>query len=156
MIQEYSGTREVVAELLQLLGLPPSLARGDRAIVLPVNLAVGQATKPGLNVVTRSVFDLVSLAASTVEVPPEHAALGLAEPSGGVSSFQGLLRVRSSADPPSAPVLVSVRRRGHWFYILASDAESKLAFQLLQVMVGMRLVETPPQAIPTLTIPVTR
>jgi hypothetical protein len=89
-------------------------------------------------------------------VPTEHAALGLAEPLDGGSSFQGLLRIHSSRDPPSSSVLVSVRHRGHWFYILADDAKSKLTFQLLQVLVGMRLVEGTPQSIPTLTIPVTR
>lgn len=157
VIHDYAGKREVVVELLQRLGLPASLARGGQHIVLPVDLAVGHATKPALNVVTRSVFDLVSLAASTVDVPPEHAALALAEEQPDRSScFQGLLRIRSSPDSPSAPVLVSVRHRGHWFYISADDAESKLAFQLLQVLVGMRLVEGIPQSVPTLTIPVTR
>jgi hypothetical protein len=119
------------------------------------NLAVGQPTNSELNVLTRSVYDLVNLAASAVDVPPEHAALGLTDDAlDRDSSFRGLLRIHSSPGSPSAPVLVSVRHRGYWFYISADDAESKRTFLLLQVLIGMRLVEGTPQSVPTLTIPV--
>jgi hypothetical protein len=155
VIHDYAGKRDVVHDLLRRWGLSPSLARGDQDIVLPLNLAVGTPTKSELNVATRSVFDLVNLAASAVDVPPEHAALGLTDPAlDRVSSFQGLLRIHSSPDHPSTAVLVSVRHRGYWFYISADNAESKRAFHLLQVLIGMRLVEGTPQSVPTLTIPV--
>jgi hypothetical protein len=155
VIHDYAEQRGVVHDLLQRWGLSRSLARGDRDIVLPLNLAVGQPTNSELNVLTRSVYDLVTLAASAVDVPPEHAALGLTDDAlDRVSSFRGFLRIYSSPDSPSAPVLVSVRHRGHWFYISADDAESKRAFLLLQVLIGMRLVEGTPQSMPTLTIPV--
>jgi hypothetical protein len=155
VIHGYAGKREVVHDLLRRWGLSPSLARGDRDIVLPLNLAVGQTTRPELNVVTRSVYDLVNLAASGVDVPPEHAALGLTDHAlDRVLSSHGLLRIHSSPDPPSTAVLVSVRHRGHSFYISADDVESKRAFHLLQVLIGMRLVEGTPQSVPTLTIPV--
>jgi hypothetical protein len=155
VIHDYAGKRDVVHDLLRRWGLSPSLARGDRDIVLPLNLAVGHTTKSELNVVTRSVYDLVNLAASAVDVPSEHAALGLTDHAlDRVSSFQGLLRIHSSPNAPCTPVLVSVRHRGYWFYISADDAESKRAFQLLQVLIGMRLVEGTPQSVPTLTIPV--
>ncbi len=155
VIHDYAGTRDVVHDLLRLWGLPPSLARGGRDVVLPLTPAVGHATKSELSVVTRSVYDLVNLAASAVEVPPEHAALGLTDHAlDRVSSFRGLLRIHSSPDRPSAAVLVAVRHRGHWFYISADDTESKRAFHLLQVLIGTRLVEGTPQSVPTLTIPV--
>jgi hypothetical protein len=155
VIHDYAGQGGVVQELLRLWGLPPSLARGDREIVLPLNLAVGRTTKAELNVVTRSVYELVNLAANAVDVPPEHAALGLTDHAlDRVSSFQGLLRIHSSPGAPSTAVLVSVRHRGYWFYISADDPESKRAFQLLQVLIGMLLVEGTPQSVPTLTIPV--
>jgi hypothetical protein len=92
-------------------------------------LATGHATKTELNLLTRSVYELVELAASAIEVPPEHAALAVSDAT-GVSSFQGWLRIHSSPGPPSTPVVVSVRHRGHWFYISADDTGSKLAFQL--------------------------
>ena len=158
VIHDYApANRNVVRELLQRWGLPASLAGGNGNIVLPVNLAVGQVTRPELNVQTRSVHDLVEIAASSVEVPAEHAALGIADPGlAGPSPFRDDLRIQSSPSFPSTPVLVAVRHRGYWFYIAADDGPSKLTFRLLQTLIGMRLVEGTPQTTPTLTIPVTR
>ena len=158
VIHDYaSGNRDTVRELLRRWGLPTSLGRGDRDIVLPVNLAFGKATEPGLNVETRSVYDLIEIAASSVEVPPEHAAAGLSDPRlDGLSPLRGMLRIQSSRGHPSADVLVAVRHRGHWFYIAANDSPSKLAFRLLQTLIGMHLVEGTSQTIPTLTIPVAK
>jgi hypothetical protein len=157
VIHDYAGKRDVVDALLRRWSLSRSLARGGRDIVLAVKLAVGRATKAELNVVTRSVYDLVNLAASTVDVPPEHAALGLTDHAlERVSTFGSMLRIHSAPDPPSLPVLVAVSHRGHWFYISADDAESKRSFQLLQVLIGMRLAEGTPQSVPTLTIPVAK
>lgn len=157
VIHDYAGNRDAVVELLRRWSLPAALAHGDRDIVLPLSLAVGHGTTPELNLVTRSVYDLVSLAAGAVDVPPEHAALGLTDPAlDRIPSLQGVLRIQSSPQPPSAPVVVSVRHRGHWFFVAADDADSKLAFQLIQVLLGMSIAERPPQSVPTLTIPVTR
>ena len=157
VIHDYAANRNVVRELLQRWGLPASLAAGNGDIVLPVNLAVGKVTKPELNVWTRSVHDLIEIAASSVEVPPEDAAMGLADPAlAQPGPFRDNLRIQSSPSYPSAAVLVAVRHRGSWFYIPADDGPSKLTFRLLQTLIGMRLVEGTPQATPTLTIPVTR
>src|SRR5262245_54604100 len=158
VIHDYAPANgNVVRELLRTWGLSPSLAEGGRDIVLPLNLAVGRVTKPELNVQTRSVYDLIDIAASAVEVPPEHAALGLAD-SGldAPSPFQGGLRIHSSPSYPTTYALVAVPYRGYWFYISEDDEPSKLAFRLLRVLIGMRLVEGTPQATPALTIPVAR
>src|SRR5262249_55511200 len=147
----------VVRELLRKWGLPESLSQGDRDIVLPLNLAVGKATKPEINVQTRSVYDLIEVAANSVEVPPEHAAQGLTDGGfEGPSSMRGVLRIQSSPSYPSTGVLVAIRHRGYWFYIAADDGPSKLGFRLLQTLIDMRLAEGTPQTIPTLTIPVSR
>jgi hypothetical protein len=157
VIHDYAGKRTVVRDLLRRWGLSTSLARGDRDIVLPLDLAVGRPTQSKLNVVTRSVYELVMLAASAVDVPPEHAALGLTDHAlDHVSFFRGLLRIHSSPDPPSTAVLVSIRHRGFSFYIAADDTESKRAFHLLEVLIGMHLVEGTPQTAPMLTIPVAK
>ena len=158
VIHDYApANRNVVRDLLRAWGLPASLAQGDRDIVLPLNLAVGKGTRPELNVQTRSVYDVIEFAASSVEVPPEHAALGLADPGvDALSPFHGWLRIQSSPSYPSKDVLVAVRHRGYWFYIPADDGPSKLAFRLLQMLIGMRLVEGTPQTTPALTIPVSR
>src|SRR5262245_19041031 len=156
VIHDYApANRNVVRELLQRWGLPASLAAGNGDIVLPVNLAVGKVTKPELNIQTRWVHDLIDIAASSVEVPPEDAAMGLADPAvAGPGPFRDDLRIQSSPSYPSTAVLVAVRHRGYWFYISADDGPSKLTFRLLQTLIGMRLVEGTPQTIPTLTIPV--
>jgi len=156
VIHDYAGNRNVVRELLRRWGLPASLAQGDRNIVLPVNLAIGKATTPELNVETRSVYDLIEIAAASVEVPPEQAALGLADQGLDGLSPLGDLRIQSSPSYPSRDVLVAVRHHGYWFFISADDGPSKLAFRLLQLLIGMRLVEGTPQTTPTLTIPVGR
>lgn len=156
VIHDYApDNRNVVRALLAQWGLPASLAHGDRDIVLPVTLGFGRGTGPALNVQTRSVHELIEIAAGAVEVPSEHAARGLVDP--GLdrgASLGGVLKIHSSPDYPSADVLVAVHHRGHWFYISLDDAPSKLAFRLLQTLIGMRLVEGAPQTIPTLTIPV--
>ena len=54
----------------------------------------------------------------------------------------------------SSDVLVKVWHRGWWFYIAASDGQSKSAFRFLQTLINMRLVEAAPATTPTLTIPV--
>jgi hypothetical protein len=158
VIHDYApANRTVVRELLQRWGLPASLAAGNGDIVLPVTMAVGRVTKPELNIQTRSVYDLIEIAASTVEVPPEDAAQGLAGPAlAGPSPFRDDLKILSSSSYPSTPVLVAVRHHGYWFYIPADDGPSKLTFRLLQTLIGMRLVEGTPQTTPTLTIPVAR
>jgi hypothetical protein len=110
VIHDYvPANRNVVRDLLRMWGLPASLAQGDRDLVLPVNLAVGRVTRPELNVQTRSVYDLIEIAASSVDVPPEHAALGLADPGpDALSPFHGGLRIQSSPSYPSRDVLVAV------------------------------------------------
>jgi hypothetical protein len=158
VIHDYApGNRGAVRELLRMWGLPESLAQGDRNIILPLNLAVGKPAGPELNVQTRSVYDLIEIAAAAVEVPPEDAAQGLA--SQGFerpSPLENVLTIQSSPSYPSTAVLVAVRHRGYWFYIAQDDGPSKLAFRLLQTLIDMRLAEGTPQTIPTLTIPVSR
>src|SRR5262249_47641278 len=158
VIHDYApANRNVVRDLLRTWGLPASLAEGDRDIVLPVNLAVGKVTKPELNVQTRSVYDLIEVAASAVEVPPEHTAQGLAGPGTEMpAAFRGDLRIQSSRSYPSTDILVAVRHPGSCSYVAAEAGPSKLAFRLRQPLGGMRLVGAAPQTTPTLTTPVAR
>jgi hypothetical protein len=147
---------DVVRELLRMLGLPESLARQGHDIVLPVKLAFGNEPTPQLNVQTRSVYDLIQLAATAVQVPPEHVELGL--PDAGLDELApagGFLKIQNSREQPSSSdVLVKVWHRGWWFYLAASDGPSKSGFRFLQTLINMRLVEAAPHTTPTLTIPV--
>ncbi|HLK12136.1 MAG TPA: hypothetical protein VKW76_12225 [Candidatus Binatia bacterium] len=158
VLHDYApGSRDAVRDLLHRWGLPESLARQGRDIALPVKLAFGERTKPELDLQTRSVYDLVQIAASCVDVPAEHVAQGLSDPAlDGPSLLRGAMRIRSSASRPSEDVLVAARHRGYWFYIAGEDGPSKRAFRLLQTLINMRLVEAAPETIPALTIPVAR
>lgn len=155
VIHDYApGNREAVADLLRRWGLPASLARGDRDVVLPLILAVGTLSEPGLAVQTRSVYDLLEMAGSSVEAPPDHVARGLVDPGPDATSpLRDVLRIRSSRQRPSES-LVAVVHHGYWFYIAANDGPSKLAFRLFQTLINMRLAEAIPPSLPTLTIPV--
>ena len=136
-------------------GLPESLARQGHDIVLPVKLAFGNGSTPQLNVQTRSVYDLIQLAATAVQVPAEQVELGL--PDAGLDELsppEGFLKIQSSREQPSSDVLVKIWHRGWWFYIAASDGPSKSGFRFLQTLINMRLVEAAPATTPTLTIPV--
>jgi hypothetical protein len=146
---------DVVRELLRMWGLPESLARQGHDIVLPVKLAFGNGSTPQLNVQTRSVYDLIQLAATAVQVPAEQIELGL--PDAGLDDLsppEGFLKIQSSREQPSSDVLVKIWHRGWWFYISASDGPSKSGFRFLQTLINMRLVEAAPATTPTLTIPV--
>lgn len=158
VLHDYApGSRDAVLDLLGRWGLPRSLAEHDRDIALPLKLAFGRVTKPELNLQTRSVHDLIELAARAVEVPPEDAALATGDHDADASSpLRGILRVHSSPGVPPVDVLVATRHRGHWFYVAADDASSKLTFRFLQELINMRLVEGVPQTMPTLTIPVSK
>ena len=122
-----------------------------------MNLAVGQVTKPELNVQTRSVYDLIEIAASSVEIPPEDAALGIAGPGlAGPSPFRDDLRTPELVELS----LHGCSRRGRHPRLLVLHPGRRRTEQahvrLLQTLIGMRLVEGTPQTIPTLTIPVSR
>jgi hypothetical protein len=151
------GNLEAVRELLRMWELPESLTRQGRDIVLPVKLAFGRAPTPRLNVQTRSVYDLLQIAAAGVEVPAEDVELGLPDVGfDALSPPDGFLKIRSARSRPSSNVLVAVLHRGWWFYIPANDGPSKFSFRLLQTLITMRLAEAAPQTAPTLTIPVGR
>jgi len=149
------GHLDAVRELLRLWDLSQSLAHQGRDIVLPVKLAFGTGSPPALNVQTRSVCDLLQIAATAVEVPADHVERGLADPGlDGLSPPESFLRIRSAPQRPSSDVLVAVQHRGWWFYIPANDGESKFGFNVVQALMNMRLMEAAPQNAPTLTIPV--
>jgi hypothetical protein len=144
-----------VRRLLRLWDLPRSLAHRGRDIVLPVKIAFGSGPPPRLNLQTRSVSDLLQIAAAAVEMPAEHVERGLVDPGlDGLSPPENFLNVRSSRKRPSTEVLAEVQHRGWWFYIPANDGPSKFGFALLQGLMNMRLTEGAPQTSPTLTIPV--
>jgi hypothetical protein len=145
--------RDQVRELLDRLGLR-ALAVAGQDLVLPVRLAVGTSKEARLDLQTRSVYEVLEIAASTVEVPEQHRGVAVPQYE-QIFAPPNFLRIRSSEDRPDGAV-VAVQHRDVWFYIDDSDASSKFAFRTLVSLVGMRLSEASEGSIPTLTIPASR
>jgi hypothetical protein len=143
-----ANSREV-ARLLELLDIPKPDREGAD-VVIPVQLAVGSPTPGAIVIETRSVFDLLRLAAARVEVPEgARGAVRFATPG---PAGQGI-RIRSSATAPPDP-RVATQYRGRWYYIDDEDDASKKWFNRMQLLVNAQLPDTAAAAAPLLTVPV--
>lgn len=127
-----NASAEVEADLLAVqttLGLPP----GEREF----RLVYGQApSAPNeIAILTRSAIELLIELGAHVEVPAEDVAAGRTMPTRKGPSMEGqrrLIRVVSGPEQPD-DAFVSVRFRGHWFWIEDDDLHSKrmLSFAML-------------------------
>jgi hypothetical protein len=150
VLHSYSphNSREV-ARLLDLLGIKKPDREGDD-VVIPVQLSVGSPAPGAISVETRSLLQLMRLAAARIELPPDTpgaARLPAAGPAG-----RGI-RIRSAAEAPSQP-RVAVQYRGRWYYIEDDDEDSKQWFLMLQLLAGAQLPDSAAGTAPVLTIPV--
>lgn len=66
-----------LGELYELLGFAPPRDVGGVS-TLPVRLGVGQPRTPAIELRTRSLWDLFTIAAASVDVPMEHIETGIA------------------------------------------------------------------------------
>jgi hypothetical protein len=107
----------------------------------------------------RSLLGTMFFLSQSVEVPDADAKNGLVPQSlmtdGSPVDWQqvtgGIFRVRSTETRPER-AFVSVRYRGHWFYIDDADLESKTTFDLLTHLVSLQSV--PPRgSTPIVTVP---
>ena len=115
-----------------------------------------------LNIVTRSMTDILFYIAQGVETPQDHIEKKLITvthmPDGKVFDWgtfhKKLIKTRWSKTQPD-DAYIAVKYRGYWFYIADSDIESKKSFLLLQILGDLR-AGAAPSAGPVLTLPVTR
>lgn len=116
-----------------------------------------------LNIETRSLLQVLFFVAHGVEVPPQHAACGMAPltvgPDGEVFDWQqvlsGLFQVRwSEGKKPPPCAHVAVRYKGCWFYIEESDRDTKATFALLVALSHLELGTRGGAEAPILTIPI--
>jgi hypothetical protein len=151
VLHSYASTssREV-ARLLELLGIEKPARAGDD-IVIPVQLSVGRPTRGAISIETRTLLDLMRLAAASIELPPDtHGAASF--PATGPAG-RGI-RIHSSTEAPSRP-RVAVQYRERWYYIDDDDDASKQWFNMLQALVAAQLPGGATGTAPVLTIPVT-
>jgi hypothetical protein len=155
ILSDYSpGHITEVQELLRLLELKGDPAH-ETLIRIPVVLGIREGDFDGLAVQTRSVAEIVLIAAASVEVPSEHVKAGFVEPMADSPAVHTILKIHSSRDAPDR-ANVAVQHRGWWFYVDDTDLASKRMFQRIQMLFLTRLSEATrgTQTAPLLTIPV--
>lgn len=138
-----------VARLLELLGIKKPADEGEDVIV-PVQLSVGTPTPGTISIESRSVIDLMRLAAAGIELPadiPGAAHLPKAGPAG-----RGI-RIHSSTTAPYDS-RVATQYRGRWYYIDNDDEQSKQWFTMLNLLVDAQLPDISAGGVPVLTVPV--
>jgi len=145
-----------ISRLSELLGLGVEV-NIDEVRTLRVRDAFGSRSSDIIEIRTRSAFEMLGVAAASVDVPEEHLERGRAArlPPGGPMSQ--LIHIHRSAKPPEH-ALVAIEHHGWWFWIDATDDQSKATFRILNVIATARLADTadPRSSTPVLTIPVSR
>jgi hypothetical protein len=144
-----------VGELYGLLGLTAPRDLGQ-ILTLPVHLGIGKPAEDAIQLRTRSLFDLFSIAAASVEVPEEHLVSGIAPRLPPAGAAMRGIRIRASEGYPRK-AMVAVKHHGWWYSIDAADTGTKLTFRLLESIMSVRIAEAAgPQPAPLLTVPVSR
>jgi hypothetical protein len=152
-IRDYEDTHsDSVREFLNLLGI--EVKPDGSQIILPLLEAVGRSTT-AIHVQARSAYDVLRVFETGIEVPSAHLEAGIVEPlKVPVSPSRRFFTVRSSGKRPENAT-VQILFRDHWFYIDATDSQSKRAFVFLRTFIGMRLADAgTAQRAPILTVPV--
>ena len=144
---------EEVRELYELLGLDAP-AQDEGELLLPVKLGLGKPATAGIRLNTRSVYDLIRIAAAAVEVPEEDVASGRAWHTATLGPAGAGIRIRRSEKRP-ADAMVAVRHHDSWYYIDATDGASKRAFRIISSLVSVRIADTVDRSkgTPVLTLP---
>lgn len=141
-----------VRELGRLLGFDRLSER--RAVSLPIVLGVGKPSRPEIVLRTRSLYEILQIAASSVEAPAAQVESGLALPV--PAGLVAPMRIRRTDGNPD-DAMVAVRRHGSWYSISGTDVRSKRTFRLLEALITARLADSGNhQAAPVLTVPVSQ
>ena len=141
-----------VRKLLDLIGIKVKL--DGSTILLPIREAIGSSDS-AVHVQTRSAYDVLRVFGTGIEIPPAHLEAGIVEPlKWAVPIRDRLITIHSSETRPNNAT-VRIRFRDHWFYIDATDTQSKRAFIFLRTFIGMRLADPgAAQKSPVITVPV--
>ena len=140
--------RQLAAELVEarrLLGIDPA-QRSFRVVFGATRGGPGEVT-----LATRSMFRVLTLLSTSVQVPDHHLVEGRAPAiSGGTGMDRLRFLVWSGCDRPK-DCFTATCYRGHWFWIDDRDAESKRTMAFLMVLLA--LADTGTKApVPFLTI----
>ena len=152
-IHDYKDAHgDSVREFLKLIGIKAKL--DGSVILLPLREAVGSSNS-AVHIQARSAWEVLRIFGDGIEIPPAQLEAGIVEPlMSMLSEERQIVRIHSSGKRPENAT-VQIRFRDHWFYIDATDTQSKRAFAFLRTFIGMRLADPgAAQKAPVLTIPV--
>jgi hypothetical protein len=148
-----------LAELRTLLGLRPDLTRYrlrviEAALPEPAALAAGDT----IHMTARSTSRVYRFLAGAVEVPQAHLACGIVRPTmDHEGEAEGVFAVHTATGHrPPANAFVAVPYRGLWYYIDASDTDSKATLALVLQLGRLDFKGQRISAGPALTLPVGR
>jgi hypothetical protein len=116
----------------------------------------GRKSDDEVAMITRSMLEVLTDMASTIEVPATHVEEGRTYKTpvfdtDGPGGYQPMMRIRSGQEKPD-DVFSAVFYRGHWFWVDDKDYRSKGFYSLLLIL--MSLSETgPSKGTPIVTIP---
>lgn len=142
------STREA-HRLLHLAGIRQPEREGDD-LVVPVQAALGAPPPNTLVLQTRTVLDLMRIAAAAVDLPPDSVG---AMPVSAPGPAGAGLRIRVAGAEP-AHARVATQYRGRWYWVADDDLVSKQWFTLMRLVVDSQLPDHSLGGMPTLTIPV--
>jgi hypothetical protein len=146
---------------------PPEIAEGSQAIrtilgvkpgarELRVVYGSGRKSDEEVAMITRSMLEVLTDTASTIEVPASHVEEGRTYKTpvfdtDGPGGYQPMMRIKSGTAKPD-DAFSTVYYRGHWFWVDDKDYRTKGFYSLLLIL--MSLTETgPAKGAPIVTIP---
>lgn len=114
----------------------------------------GKARVDCIRLTTRSVLGMMAYLSNAVSVPEDHA--GLVDANVATNpTLQQYMNIRVSKSLREGMYL-AVKYRGHWFYIMDNDLESKRTLGLLTSLIRLTVSAGGAQNVPVLTLPVSR
>ena len=155
-----------VREFVDTFGLKRGLAKYDITVetLEPFARPASSGGNTVIDLETRSLLQAMYFVSHGVAIPPEHRASGIARTTvtagGDVFDWQlvtsGLFRAHwSKGDAPPAGAHVTVSYQGYWFYIDATDHDTKATFSLLMELSRLDLQPKTGDR-PLLTLPLSR
>lgn len=135
--------------------IPPGGKAADDVLIIPLRSSA-TPDHASIAVMTRSVYDIVRVAAASADVPEAQVAAGMARPAPAATMAQSLVQIRCAADQP-ADALVATKVHGNWYYIDNRDLRSKDYFRVLCGVWSAQVAATKSgAATPVLTVGVSR
>ena len=139
-----------VHRLLELLAIDKPIREGAD-VVVPVRLAAGTPEPGTISIETRSLFDLVRIAAASIELPADVSAGAVRFPPRGIAGRD--IRILSTAFRPR-DARAAAEYRGRWYYIEQDDMASKQWFSMLGLLANAQVPDA--GIAPMLTVPVSK